>query len=122
MYIAIFISENASVYPGEMATFTCEVNTQGIDLVTFQWVRIDGADVTYFNESLDIEMSGFGSGGSTAYNFNSTFNVVNVSYVDDAVGFYCNASGCNVSMIAYLTGNCASIKILHYCNDVIATC
>ena len=84
------------------------MNTQGIDLVTFHWVRVNGSNVTIFNESLDIEMSGLGSGGSTAYNFNSTFNVANVNYSDNAVGYYCNASGCNTSMTAYLTGNCAS--------------
>ena len=74
--------------------------------MTFQWIRTDGENVTYFNESIDIEMSG--SGSNENYIFNSTFNVINVSYTDNSVGYYCNASGCNVSMTAYLTGtnNC----------------
>ena len=44
--------------------------------------------------SLGVEasgQSGLGSGVSTEYNLNSTFDVVNVSYTDNAVGFYCSA-------------------------------
>ena len=83
------------------------MNTAG-DLVTFQWVRIDGSNITLFDESVDIEISGDSS--STSYSgadffYNSTFSVSNVNYTDDGVGYYCNASGCNVSMTAYLTGN-----------------
>ena len=57
----------------------------------------------YFNETLDEEASGVGS--TQNYNFNSTFNVTNVNYTDNNIGFYCNASGCNASMTVYLTGN-----------------
>ena len=106
--LAIHISENVSVYPGEMAAFTCQVDTRGIQLVTFQWIRINrDRNVTYFNESTDIEMSGSGSTGN--YFFNSIFNVINVNYTDNNVGYYCNASGCNVSMTAYLTGRLVAI-------------
>ena len=75
--------------------------------MTFQWIRTDGENVTYFNESIDIEMSG--SGSTENYIFKSTLNVINVNYTDNSVGYYCNASGCNVSMTAYLTGmdNCS---------------
>ena len=73
----------------------------GIDNVTFQWVRTDGESVTYFNETVDMEISG----GNFS---NSTFNVANVNYTDNDVGYYCNASGCNVSTTANLTGNRAS--------------
>ena len=63
--LAIHISDNFSVYPGEMATFTCEVDTQGIQHVTFQWIRINrNRNVTYFNESTDIEISGSGLTGN----------------------------------------------------------
>lgn len=108
--LAIFISGNESVYPGETANFTCHVDTVGIDLVTFQWVRIDGDDFTYFNETVDMEISGGDSSTMEGpdYFFNSTFNVVNVNYTDNDAGYYCNASGCNVSITAYLTGNGAS--------------
>ena len=92
-----------SVYPGETATFICEVDTQGIGDVTFQWVRIDGTNVTYFDAILDEEASGVGS--TQNYNFNSTFDVEDVDYSDNNVGFYCNASNCTASMTAYLTGN-----------------
>ena len=83
------------------------MDTVGIDLVTFQWVRTDGENVTYFNETVDMEISGGDSStiGGPDYFFNSTFNVINVNYTDNEVGYYCNASGCNVSMTAYLTGN-----------------
>ena len=93
-----------SVYPGETAMFTCELDTQGIGDVTFQWVRVNGTNVTIFNETLDVEASGVGS--TENYYFNSTFSVTNVNYEDNNIGFYCNASGCNASMTAYLTGNC----------------
>jgi len=83
------------------------VDTKGIELVTFQWVRTDGENVTFFNESLDFESSGSGS-GLIADHFNSTFYVTNVNYTDDGFGYYCNASGCNASGIAYLTGNCVN--------------
>ena len=116
----IEISGNVSVYPGETATFTCELDTQGIGDVTFQWVRTDGMTV---NENLDMEASGVGS--TQNYNFTSTFNVTNVNYTDDNVGFYCNASGCKASMTAYLTGNCTgkyvkSISIPQSC-DMMST-
>ena len=55
----------------------------------------------YLDENVDTEMSGPDS-------FNSTLEVDNVGYEDDGLGYYCNASGCNTSMTAYLTGNCAS--------------
>lgn len=96
--------------------FTCHVDTEGIDLVTFQWVRTDGENVSFFNQNIDMEVSGSGSGAHpsakqsqssrtpVADHFNSTLNIVNVNYTDNSVGYYCNASGCNVSMIAYLTG------------------
>ena len=107
--IAILISGNDSVYPGETATLTCHVNTIGIDLVTFQWVRTDGENVIFFNESVDVETSGGDSNLTIA--FNSTFNVTNVNYTDNNFGYYCNASGCNISMIAYLTGTVAINKL-----------
>ena len=79
------------------------MDTQEIQLIDFQWIRINGErNVTYFNESIDIEMSG--SGSTENYFFSSTFNVTNVNYTDNNVGYYCNASGCNVSMTAFLTG------------------
>ena len=106
-YLAIFISGNESAYPGESTTFICHVNTAG-DLVTFQWVRIDGNNITHFDESVDVEISGDSSltsfPGATFF-YNSTFNVSNVNYTDNGVGYYCNASGCNVSITAYLTGD-----------------
>ena len=84
------------------------MNAQGIDLVTFQWVRTDGQNVTFFNRSIDMEASGNGENQAGAPDhFNSTFRIDNVNYTDNDVGYYCNASGCNVSMTAYLTGNCA---------------
>ena len=110
--LAINISENVTVYPGETATFTCELDVQGIGDVTFQWVRTDGTDVMPFNETLDMEASGVGS--TQNYNFTSTFNVTNVNYTDNNIGFYCNASGCNASMTAYLTGNCTG----EYANSI----
>ena len=113
--LAINISENVTVYPGETATFTCELDVQGIGGigdVTFQWVRIDGTDVMPFNETLDMEASGVGS--TENYNFTSTFNVTNVNYTDNGIGFYCNASGCTASMTAYLTGNCTG----EYANSI----
>ena len=109
LYLEIEISGNVSVYPGETATFTCELDTQGIGDVTFQWVRTDGMTDMFLDESLDMEASGIGS--TQDYNFISTFNVTNVNYTDDNVGFYCNASGCNASMTAYLTGNCISESV-----------
>ena len=130
VFIAITISGNVSVYPGETTTFTCKLNTQGIDGVTFQWVKLNGTNVTFFNENLDTEASGVGS--TQNYNFTSTFSVMNVNYSDNSIGFYCNASGCTASMTAYLTGNCTgeyvkSINIPRSCdycyvnnnNDVI---
>ena len=107
MYIAILISGNDSVYPGETAIFACHVDTVGIDLVTFQWVRTDGENVTFFNETVDMEISGGDSStiAGADYFFNSTFDVTNANYTDNDVGYFCNASGCNVSMTAYLTGN-----------------
>ena len=105
---AILISGNESVYPGESVVFECHVDTTGIDLVTFQWVRIDGENATFFNETVDMETSGDGSADDGNYFFNSTLNVTDVNYTDNDVGYYCNASGCNVSMTAYLTGKPAS--------------
>ena len=67
VFIAITISGNVSVYPGETTTFTCKLNTQGIDGVTFQWVKLNGTNVTFFNENLDTEASGVGS--TQNYNF-----------------------------------------------------
>ena len=102
--LAINISGNVSVYPGETATFTCEVETQGIGDVTVQWVRTNGTSVIYyFNETLDMEASGVGS--TQNYYFNSTFSVTNVNYTDNNAGYYCNVSSCSTSMTAYLTGN-----------------
>ena len=76
---------------------------EDINLVTFQWVRTNGEDVTFFNESFDMETSGNGSNAN--YYFNSTISVRNVNYTDDNAGYYCSASGCNTSRIAYLTGS-----------------
>ena len=67
--------------------------------VTFQWVRTNGEDVTFFNENVDMETL-----GSALNSTISTFNVTNVNYTNDNVGYYCNASGSGVSSIAYLTG------------------
>ena len=124
MYLEeIEISGNVSVYPGETATFTCELDTQGIGDVTFQWVKVNETNIAFFDESVDMEASGVGS--TQNYNFTSTFNVTNVNYTDDNIGFYCNASGCNASMTAYLTGNCTgeyvkSISIPQSC-DMMST-
>ena len=81
------------------------MNTIGIDLVTFQWVRTDRENVTFFNETVDMEISGDDSSSMFADNFfNSTFNVTNINYTDNNVGYYCSASGFGMSMIAYVTG------------------
>ena len=67
--------------------------------VTFQWARTNGEDAMFFNENIDVET--FGNDLSSTI---STFNVTNVNYTDSNVGYYCNASGSDVSSIAYLTG------------------
>ena len=95
-HLAILISGNESIYPGETATFTCHVDT--LD-VTFQWARTNGEDVTFFKDSVDTETSDDDSNSTI-----STFNVTNVNYTDNNVGYYCNASDSDISMIAYLTG------------------
>lgn len=95
-HLAILISGNESIYPGETATFTCHVDT--LD-VTFQWARTNGEGVTFINEDVDVETSD-GDLNSTI----STYNVTNVNYTDNSAGYYCNASDSNFSMIAYLTG------------------
>ena len=114
--VTVNISGNVSLYPGETATFTCEVNTKGINDVSFQWVRTNGTTVIFFNKSLDFreEASGAGSGLNQIYYYNSTFNATNVNYTDDNTGYYCNASGCNASMTAYLTGKlyCVMISVI----------
>ena len=114
--VTVNISGNVSLYPGETATFTCEVNTKGISDVFFQWVRTNGTTVIFFNKSLDFqeEASGTGSGLNQIYYSNSTFNATNVNYTDDNTGYYCNASGCNASMTAYLTGKlyCVMISVI----------
>ena len=102
--VTINISGNVSVYPGETATFTCEVHTKGIRDVSFQWVRTNGTTVIFFNKSLDYQEEASGAGLNQTYYSNSTFNATNVNYTDDNTGYYCNASGCNASMTAYLTG------------------
>ena len=95
-HLAILISGNASIYAGQTATFTCRVDALG---VTFQWARTNGEDVTFFNEDVDVETSDDDSNSTI-----STLNVTNVNYTDSNVGYYCNTSGNNISMIAYLTG------------------
>ena len=102
--LAINISGNVSIYPGETATFICKVETQGMN-VTFQWVRTNGTTVMFFNETLDVEARGVGSTQNYS-DFNSTFSVTNVNYTNNNAGYYCNVSDCNTSMTAYLTGNC----------------
>ena len=102
MAVAIDISGNVSIYPGETATFTCEVNTTGFSDIAFQWIRTNGTTVIFFNKSLDLEASDVGL--NQTYYFTSTFNATNVNYTDNNAGYHCNALGYNVSMNAYLTG------------------
>ena len=102
-YVGIIIFVNELIYPGETATLTCRMNSLN---VTFQWVRTDGENVTFFDEDTDVETLDSDSNSTI-----STFNVTNVNYTDNNVGYYCNASGSNASTIVYLTGN--KLKMLY---------
>ena len=68
----------------------------------FQWARFlsDGtSDTVTIPEDVD---NSIGSASSVIHY--STYNVANVNYTNNGIGYQCNASG-DTSVITYLTGN-----------------
>ena len=110
--IAITISTNESLYPGQNASFICSLVEPDIHNVIFEWTRINGTSNTIMMLAEDADIEGSGSGDGSLQH-NSTLTILNVSYTDNGDGYYCDSpncteANCSESSTSYLTGMCVS--------------
>jgi len=121
--IAIAISGNVSVYPGQDAMFVCSLVESEIHNVVFEWTRQSGSGNMSMNvvlaEDADEEGStGASGGGDTVHN--SMLTISNVNYTNNGDRYYCNSANCiaancsqsSLSPLSYLTGRCTVCDLL----------
>jgi len=116
LIIAITISGNVSVYPGQDAMFVCSLVEPDIHNVVFLWMSQSVSGNMSMNmvlaEDADEEGSTGASGGGDIVH-SSTLTISNVNYTDDGIGYYCDSPNCTdanytQSSLSYLTGRYAS--------------
>jgi len=93
------------LYPGEDASFVCSINTSATANVMFHWIIFSSEGISNMTslEDNDTENDNSIVGSASSIMHYSTFNIPNVNYAINGLGFQCNISG-DTSVISYLTG------------------
>jgi len=103
LFVALGTSSGVSAYPGETAVFYCNISTGSIEQfsMTYQWVRVelDGDTIP-----LTSDIGGSGSGSGSSVDNSNVLTIYNITFSDDAIGYYCTSNGYSNSEVAYLDG------------------
>jgi len=111
MYIALEISSNLEVFPGQNAIFSCRSSSLLPEL-TYHWTKLysNGSEIALHEINSDIVLS------------NNMLVVNNVSYLSDGTAYYCNAVRHRSSELSYLNGKSVpNISIITPCSLYIAS-
>ena len=93
MYIALEISSDLEVFPGQNATFSCRSSSLQPELM-YQWTILcpNGSRIVVHETSSNIIL------------FNNMLVINNISYLSDGTAYYCNAVRHRSSELSYLNG------------------